>query len=177
VLYIPGLQDNLISEGKLDLKGMSINRKNGITTISDDTDVILKGFRVGTLYYVTTQGSTSIEEIEKKYKYIGNKVSKVSSDIWHSRLGHINKESLKRISPLEGHLKKDVGNDCESCIHGKFKRLKFQQSEDKTSTVLQRIHSVCGPMPCKSEGSNRYFVTFFDNYSNYIIVVPTKRKS
>ena len=43
---------------------------------------------------------------------------------------------------------------------------------------LDLIHSdVCGPLSVNSIGGSRYFVTFIDNFSRYIVVYPMKHKS
>ena len=43
---------------------------------------------------------------------------------------------------------------------------------------MQRIHSeVVGPITPASLGENSYFVTFLDEFSNYVTIVPIRSKS
>lgn len=66
VLYIPGLTENLISEGKLDEKKMTIVKRNGVARILDGEEEIFRSYRVGSLYYVTTRGGISIDNFRSK---------------------------------------------------------------------------------------------------------------
>ena len=48
----------------------------------------------------------------------------------------------------------------------------------QSTKPLDLIHSdVCGPLSVNSIGGSRYFVTFIDNFSRYIVVYPMKHKS
>lgn len=47
----------------------------------------------------------------------------------------------------------------------------------RSTSVGDMIHSdVCGPMSCPSLGSSKYFVTFIDEHSGHLYVVPIKFK-
>lgn len=179
VLYIPALQDNLISLGQIEEKGCKIETFNGVANIYLREKLILRAARVARLYYVSTVGGISIQEISEEFNNMGKKASRVSFQTWHSRLGHLNEQSMKKISILQeitmGGWKKD---DCSTCIIGKMKRYAFPKGEGRKATqLLQRVHSdVMGPISPESLGRCKFVVTFIDEYSRFITAVPIKHK-
>ncbi len=67
---------------------------------------------------------------------------------------------------------------CESCIHGKMTRNNFNKKGERTSGLLDLIHSdICGPSSTQAKGCYNYFVTFIDNYSRYGYIYLIKHKS
>ena len=178
VLYIPELKDNLISQGMLDDLGMKFSTCQGVTEISDSGKVFLKALKVGTLYYITTDGGTSISEIKQLQEDSSErKVSRMGSPLWHNRLGHLSEENLKKIKVIQVQGKQD--EDCESCCEGKMKRLQFPSGEgEKATKLLERIHSdVVGPISPNTLGQVRWFVTFIDEFSRFATVFLMKNNS
>ncbi|KAE8739335.1 hypothetical protein FOCC_FOCC015166 [Frankliniella occidentalis] len=175
VLYVPELEDNLISQGTIEAKGMKIVCYQGLTSISDNDCVFLKAHRIGTLYYITTVGSTTLEDIKKNYEENGIiKASRVTADIWHQRLGHLNQEDLKKIESVEV----SKLTECDTCHEGKARRTNFPIRNSKTDKVLERVHSdIVGPITPTSRGGANYFITFIDNYSRYAEVCLLGKKS
>jgi hypothetical protein len=178
VLYVPELEDNLISQGTIESKGMKIVCVQGLTSISEEDKVFLKAHRVGTLYYITTVGSTTLEEIRTDYEKNGTiKASRATANIWHERMGHLNVEDLKKIEQLE------VSNLqpcelCDTCHEGKARRTSFPWRNSKTDKVLDRVHSdLVGPITPPTDDGKNYFVTFIDNHSRYSQVYLLERKS
>ena len=52
------------------------------------------------------------------------------------------------------------------------------RTSKRASELLARVHyDVCGPIEIPSLGGSRYFVTFIDEYSNWVSVYLRKRKS
>lgn len=183
VLYVPQLKDNLISLGALDEKGLMITSHNGILNVcdADNPKPLLKAHRVGRLYVVTTENGESINYLRGQFKSESTRtVSKVSFKMWHERLGHAHTEAIKKMSIIkENSTDLQLTEDCISCIKGKMKKLKFPEEKRlKTSQPLQRIHSdVAGPIHPQSLGKNKYYVTFLDDFTNYIYVEPLSLKS
>lgn len=57
---------------------------------------------------------------------------------------------------------------CESCLKGKMTRLTFN-TRTKAKQILEIVHSdVCGPISPNSYSENKYFVTFIDDFSNFV---------
>ena len=75
--------------------------------------------------------------------------------------------------------KSSAGEICEGCAVGKATRYSFPKvGSKKSAEILQLVHSdVCGPLSVPSVGGSIYFVTFIDDYSNYVWVNMLKKKS
>lgn len=67
---------------------------------------------------------------------------------------------------------------CEKCVISKQTRQPFSNFEGKRSRrVLELIHSdVCGPITPVGQNGERYFVTFIDDWSHFVMVFPMKNK-
>ena len=90
VYYIPTLADNIISQGTLEEKGVKFVTENGLTTASLNGEDIFLAHRVGKLYYVTlNEYSGGIEEMRRS-------LARISLSTWHSRMGHLHEEALKK---------------------------------------------------------------------------------
>lgn len=174
VLFVPQLQDNLISQGTLEGKGLKIVAYQGVATIYRSDQSLIKALRVGHLYYVTTVGGMSIQCIKDQFNENQRKASRVSFSLWHDRLGHL--QAINKIPVINAG---ELPDKCDTCVAGKMVRLKFPKNEgQKAKDLLQRIHSdVAGPITPPSIGGNRYYTTFIDEMSRYITVEPMKRKS
>ena len=100
--------------------------------------------------------------------------------LWHCRLGHINKNRIKRLAQ-EGIL--EVGYceslpTCESCLLDKMTKSPFTRKGERASELLGLVHSdVCGPMSTSVRGGYFYFITFTDDLSRYGYVYLMKHKS
>ncbi|UYV78617.1 hypothetical protein LAZ67_16002180 [Cordylochernes scorpioides] len=105
------------------------------------------------------------------------RITKVREDIWHRRLGHLNKEAVAKMNIGE----KRSDNQCTVCMESKMKKLPFSISSNKdkrASYPLELIHSdVVGPINPRSKGISNYFVTFIDDFSHYTMVYFMKNKN
>ncbi len=95
-----------------------------------------------------------------------------SADLWHQRLGHVNKQQLYDFGDVAIGVRISNSSDlsfCEQCVEGKMQRKPFKPvGEIRSTRKLERIHSdVCGPMSTESFGGQKYFVTFIDDFSRY----------
>jgi hypothetical protein len=122
---------------------------------------------------------------EKVYDH-GKSVNKIDNiDLWHKRLGHVNKQKIKDMKAkgivhgLERESIKDVSGSCESCLEMKSVRLKFNKHDRlRANGKLELIHSdICGPMRVASKGGALYVLTFMDDFSRKSDVFLLKRKS
>ena len=54
---------------------------------------------------------------------------------------------------------------CEACIFEKNHRIPFVKEPWRTKFPLELVHTnVCGPINISSVGSNKYFLTFIDDF-------------
>jgi transposase InsO family protein len=104
------------------------------------------------------------------------------SQLWHSRLGHVNFQSLNILNPknlVRGFPAfKVVPQTCVACQEGKQTREKFpRKSTSRTTAPLALVHTdICGPLPVPSLARSEYFILFTDDFSrkSWIYFLRTK---
>lgn len=105
-------------------------------------------------------------------------------ELWHKRLGHLNKGTLKRmisekiVEGLDMNVKTDDTPICGPCQVGKQTRNSFPGHFNRDVSNGEVTHSdLCGPIAVTSCGGARYFVTFIDQHSRFVTAIPLKKKS
>ena len=107
-----------------------------------------------------------------------------SERLWHNRLAHANLGSIKELAKRNAVIGLDLSlpirkvNDCKDCMRGNQAKLSLRSKASQARKCGEISHSgVCGMMPVPSFGGSRYYVSFIDKFSRYIIVVPMQYKS
>jgi len=83
------------------------------------------------------------------------------ANLWHLKLGHINKIKLKQsqqnVSGLDNSNEQDL-TFCESCVKGKQHRIKLlKYIINKPHDLLDLIHgNICGPLQVTSHKDSKY---------------------
>ena len=103
-------------------------------------------------------------------------------DLWHHRFCHVGNSTIKKLAEANRVIGLDDAkmdrHTCEACCIGKATKtacatLKSRQSRE----VCELIHSdLCGPMPVKSIGGSRYFITFTDDFSRNVTIMCISSK-
>lgn len=102
----------------------------------------------------------------------------VTSDIWHSRLGHPRNGILSNLrSNALIKCNKAPMNSCHSCPLEKMVKLPFNDSLSFNTMPFDIIHSDLSTSPIVSTSSHKYYILFLDNFSNYLWTFPITRKS
>ena len=174
VLYVPKIQAKLLSLPDILKKGAEVRFKGSSCFLIINGREYVLGHRHGKLFKLncdpveTCCFSTAIE----------------SPSVWHMRFGHLGYDNLRILydKRMVAGMKlntEPIDKNCESCIMGKHNRTPFpKKSQRKTTNPLEVVYSdVCGPMSCNSIGGSRYFVTFVDDFSRYVVVYTMKHKS
>lgn len=105
--------------------------------------------------------------------FLGSVLSPIQ--LWHYRLGHppsfvLNKVFQQSKIPLT--INHRCSSFCSSCQLGKNHRLDTSSSLTKSSEPLQLIFSdVWGPAPVTSTDGFKYYVSFQDNYSLFVVFI------
>ncbi|KAJ4701136.1 Retrovirus-related Pol polyprotein from transposon TNT 1-94 [Melia azedarach] len=175
VRHVPLMTKNLISLSMLDNKGFSFQGEGGVLHVCKGSNVVLKGVKRGTLYFL--QGST----LSSSVAVASSEIDKDNmTKLWHMRLGHMSARGMQILSKWDllcGHKIKDL-EFCEHCIFGKLHRSKFPKAIHRTKGTLDYIHSDCwGPSRVESLESHRYFVSMIDDFSRMTWVFIMKHKS
>jgi transposase InsO family protein len=125
----------------------------------------------------------SVYVLSAKSVYVNKTRTNETGDLWHARLGHVSYGKLKEMmhkQVLKGLPQVDIRTDtiCAGCQYGKAHQLPYKESEYRSKTPLELIHSdVFSPVKQTSIGGMRYMVTFIDEFSRYVWVYFMKEKS
>jgi hypothetical protein len=104
--------------------------------------------------------------------------------LWHRQLGHIGKDALERA--IRGKLANGLLIDsdaplplhCEPCIIGKHHHDPFPAKASHCATrLLERIHSNLHKVPVPTASGYRYWITFIDDWLRYSWIWLLKKKS
>ncbi|CAJ2646460.1 unnamed protein product [Trifolium pratense] len=176
ILFVPGMDCNLLSVGQLIEKGFSVSIKNEYFELYDPANMLVLRSPLAKNRTFKTVINNAIVECMKA----------VSEDkqnwLWHLRFGHLNFKYLNQLASKEmvAGLPKIQMQDkiCEGCLAGKQTRNIFKKSLPlRSANVLEVVHSdVCGPFDVKSLGGNRYFITFVDEFSRKLWVYLIQSK-
>jgi hypothetical protein len=173
VLYVPGLENNLVSISFLEDKGNQIAFVDGkVLSWHKDSSIEnarVIGSREGNLYRLLEQNEEAL---------VHNEVN--PNELWHRRYAHINYQALPFLKRLvEGipELQSTHEGICKGCALGKNIKKPFPSSNNRSKEILDLIHSdVCGLMPVKYLGGSSYYVIFIDDYSRktWLYLLKTK---
>jgi hypothetical protein len=173
VLYVPGLEKNLVPISCLEEKGNRIDFMDGkVLSWHKDSNIEnarVIGSREGNLYKLLEQNEESLVHDEVN-----------SNELWHRRYTHINYQALPFLRKMvEGipELKSTHEGICKGCALGKNIKKPFPSNNDRSKEILDLIHSdVCSPMPVKYLGGSSYYVIFIDDYSRktWLYLLKTK---
>ena len=104
--------------------------------------------------------------------------------LWHRRCSHINFEDLKHMHShnlVSGMVIRSTSPPdpiCEPCILGKQRRHNIPKTATRRTSLLSLVHSdLKGPLPVQTLEGYRYWQTFVDDKSRYLVVAFLKRKS
>ncbi|CAJ2658330.1 unnamed protein product [Trifolium pratense] len=169
VRHVPDIRLNLISVKVLDIEGYhTYFGGGGICKITK-----------GSLVVANEQSPTSLYRMPVKLcKEEVNAVEDVSTDLWHTRLGHLSQKGLnillkKNFLPVKGTPLKT----CTHCFSGKQHRVSFRSSgPHRRQNILDLIHTDVCMMDSKSLGGALYFVTFIDDHSRKVWAFVLKSK-
>lgn len=172
-LLVKDLRTNLLSVSKITQNDREVVFRKNEAVIRDlDGNVKLTADRIEDLYYLREAGervNAATEEIRTS-----------EASLWHARLGHLHMDAVVDLSNEHATglrpLKRD-GQPCDVCQRGKLTTKPFTARTERSSKPLEIVHTdLCQPSRVKSEGGNRYFVTFTDDYSGWCVIHFLKSK-
>ncbi|KAL0540527.1 hypothetical protein IC582_020535 [Cucumis melo] len=176
VFYVPGLKYNLLSIDQLLQRGLKVSFQGDICAINDQAGVLIAKVKM------TANKMFSLNFTYGQISCFGS-ILKDPSWLWHFRYGHLNFKSLSYL--CKNHMVRGIQNInhetniCEVCILAKHHRDSFPTGKAwRASKPLELIHTdLCGPMRTTTNGGNRYFITFIDDFSRKLWIYFLKEKS
>jgi hypothetical protein len=173
VLYVLGLENNLVSISSLVDKGNIIDFVD-VKVLSWPRDSIIENVRVigtheGNLYKLLEQNDEDLVHDEVN-----------PNELWHRRYAHINYQELpflKKMAKGIPELQSTHEGICKGCALGKNIKKPFPSNNNRYKEILDLMHSdVCGPIPVKYLGGSLYYVIFIDDYSRktWLYLLKTK---
>jgi len=168
VSYCPNARDNLMSESRMDRKGMEIVKRNGCVTIKNsDGETMIEGQLRGNLYEV----NSTIAPPSSMYNAAFSARSAPNLDLWHARFGHISLKSLRyldRHNLVTGMDLRGKGelSPCDGCAKGKHHQAPFPlTSTNRATKRIERLHmDLQGPFDVSVQGY-RYTLAVIDDHT------------
>ncbi|GAU38400.1 hypothetical protein TSUD_52250 [Trifolium subterraneum] len=168
VLYVPGMQCNLMSVGQLPEKGFKAVFEGETLKLFDSKKKLI--LKTAQSQNRTFKAQVNTIEAECLVASTDDK----DTDLWHIRYGHLNFKSLSMLNSKNMVLGlpsvTTPVDTCTTCLLEKHPRSPFKSNLPmRSSEVLNVVHSdICGPIDVLSTGENKYFITFVDEYSRMI---------
>ena len=163
-MIVEGLNHNLLSVRKLALKDHRVTFKNTGAVISGSNFQFFCR-KEENLYILKLKldEQKTINGLEVSYTQ--------QSELWHRRLGHLNRNGLKILGlPIND-------SKCPICIEGKAARPGFRECRKQTKQIGELIHlDIAGPINPSTIEGHRYFQVIVD-YSHFTVVYLLKNKS
>lgn len=108
-----------------------------------------------------------------------------SLQIWHEHLSLVDDYTITSIASNYIITGRDLPPKpaglppCRACTYGKTAYPSFPRQQSETSThLLSLVHTyVLGPLQIPSLGGSRYFISFVDDISKWIVTYPMRNKS
>jgi transposase InsO family protein len=180
VLYVPGLENNLMSVLKATQNNCAVTFEGNKCKIIKDRRIVIEGQANDNLYEIFAEKDRN----EKLANVAIECRNKNCIELWHKRLGHRHKLAIKQL--IKDKLADGINidrckhiNECESCIKGKISEAPYpKEATFRAKQPLDLIHSdICGPMETHTIGGKSYFLTFVDDFSRFTMIYLLSKKS
>jgi hypothetical protein len=173
VLYVPEINQNLLSVGQLLEKGFKV--------IFEDKNCIIKDPAGQEMFKVKMKSkSFSFDPMKKEQSAFP--VTTSTTDLWHKRLGHFHHSGMDYM--LKKQLVRGVPSltekaiECEACQFGKQTRKPFPTSSWRANQKLQLIHTdLAGPQRTPSLNGSLYYIVFIDDLTRMCWIYFLRYKS
>ena len=168
IVYCPDARDNLISESRMDRKGLEIRKRKGLVNVlRTDGSILMQGHLNGSLYELNCHASPSSTSPEFAF----NTRYTHSLNLWHRRLAYVNEDALlymakhSLVTRMDLHTNGSLG-PCDGCVKGKHPQAPFpNQAENQAESPLGRLHmDIQGPFKGSIAGF-QYTLAVIDDHS------------
>jgi hypothetical protein len=169
--HAPSIKKNLISGSLLCHDGFKLVFELNKCIVSKFGTFSGKGYESGGLFRLSL--------VDTCFKFANLVVNNMETNIWHSRLCHVNIGCMSRLARLSLIPKFDVVKDskCHMCVEAKQPRKPHKVVVARELTPLELIHSNIGEMnEILTKGGKRYFISFIDDCTRFCYVYLMRTK-
>nr|TKS11520.1 hypothetical protein D5086_0000072530 [Populus alba] len=185
VRYVPDLKKNLFSLGVLESSGYKIIMHGGVLRAIRGALVVLRGTRIGNLYFLDGSTVTGIAVVSKSLE----DAEADNSRLWHMRLGHAGEKALQGPQEKSQEKEKQSGDAQQVELETSVIPVKTVQTiptegdsdessdeEDATTPATTQQESIATnmPKPVHEELERWKAVKFPDPIADYCFSEPNK---
>ncbi len=171
VHHVPSINKNLVSGSLLCRDGYKLVFESNKVVVSKYGTFVGKGYECGGLFRLSLSDLCN--------KIVNHVCSNSESNVWHSRLCHINFGCMTRLANMSLIPKFTTvkGSKCQVCVQAKQPRKSHTTAEVRNLAPLELIHSdLCEMNGVLTKGGKRYFMTLIDDSTRYCYVYLLKSK-
>ena len=172
VQHVPDIRKNLVSGSLLCKEGFKLVFESNKTILSRYGLFIGKGYECGGLFRLS---------LENLCNNVVNHIHSIvdESDIWHSRLCHINFGCMTLLAKMNliPSFTLAKGSKCDACVQAKQPRKSHKAAEERHLAPLELIHSdLCEMNGVLTKSGKKYFMTLIDDSTRfcYVYLLNTK---
>ncbi|CAI7803216.1 unnamed protein product [Closterium sp. NIES-53] len=186
VLYVPGIQANLLSAGQLKESGVHLQGDGDEMLLVAATGDVLGRARYNGRVLCTDLRPCSTRSSPAKVVALRTIVSATKStpDRLHARLAHVSVDTInsaaKHAVATGLNITPSTGADppCVSCVGGKLARHTFPDKGSDAEEALAVVHiDLCGPFRVVAKDGSLYFLLLKDRHTRFVWVMPVAKKT
>ena len=171
VHYVPSVNKNLVSGSLLCRDGYKLVFESNKFVISKYGTFVGKGYESGGLFRLSLSHACK--------KFVNHVCNNSESNVWHSRLCHVNFGCMSRLAKLNliPSFTTVKGSKCQVSVQAKQPRKSHTTAETRNLAPLELIHSdLCEMNGVLTKGGKKYFMTLIDDSTRYCHVYLLKFK-
>ncbi|CAI7843933.1 unnamed protein product [Closterium sp. NIES-54] len=186
VLYVPGVQANLLSAGQLKESGVQLQGDGNEMLLVAATGEVLGRARYNGRVLCTDLHPCSTWSHSTEVVALRTIVSETKStpDRLHARLAHVNVDTIKSSAKHKVATGLDITSStradppCASCVEGKLARHTFPNKGSDAEEALAVVHiDLCGPFWVAAKDGSLFFLLLKDRHTRFVWVMPVAKKS
>ncbi|KAH9756360.1 hypothetical protein KPL71_016050 [Citrus sinensis] len=173
VLYVPEIDQNLLSVAQLIEKGNKVVFEDKVCLIkdADGKDIFRVKMKGKSFVLNPLEGEQNAFPIKENI-----------TELWHKRLGHYHHQGLLQMKSkgMANDLPEldDYIQNCKACQFGKQSRRPFPKATWRATKKLQLVHTdIAGPQRTPSLNGSLYYVVFIDDFTRMCWIFFLKHKS
>ena len=171
VQHVPTIKKNLVSGSLLCRDGFKLVFESNKCILSKFGTFVGKGYESGGLFRL------SLSDVCNKIAY--NVINVDETNVWHSRLCHVNFGCMMRLANLSLIPKFTFvkNSKCHVCVESKQTRKPHKTAEARSLAPLELIHSdLCEMNGVLTKGGKKYFMTLIDDSTRFCYIYLLKSK-